>query len=439
MYREFPPVAFLAAFTLLLPLPGHWRARNVATLSIIVWLFISNLAFGIDAIVWADSLSVGPVAMVWCDITTKLMIGSNFSLPAACLCISMHLEKVASVRSTQVTASDKRRRQIFELIMCWGLPCVFMAVHYVVQGHRLDVIESFGCRPPTYYSIPSIFLMNVPPFLLSAASLVYGGLALRHFIRRRASFAAHLSGSNSALTPSRYIRLMFLSIVEMVWSLAVTAYMLYFTSINLPLRPWISWGNVHSDWNRVDTFPTVFIQQHTLTLFYLAWWLIPISTFLFVGVFAFGQEAVDDYKRCGAFVWEKLTFWRGPLASRATRGNIISGSRPSQRTGIELPIYDVKRQPSELTSIGASSPSTSKFKEALDSSYDEHSDAYSACTAGDLSVTPSQDIFTLPPLPSMSSDKALPSASPLSSKQTRPVTYPSFDPAHRALDPFPPV
>jgi hypothetical protein len=67
MHREFPPVAFLAALSLLLPLPWHWRARNVATLSIIAWLFILNIVYGVDAIVWGNNVSI--VIPVWCDIS----------------------------------------------------------------------------------------------------------------------------------------------------------------------------------------------------------------------------------------------------------------------------------------------------------------------------------------------------------------------------------
>lgn len=59
---------------------------------------------------------------------TKLIIGANFALPAAGLCICIHLERVASVRLAQNTVSDKRRRQLFEAGMCIGLPIVFMAL-----------------------------------------------------------------------------------------------------------------------------------------------------------------------------------------------------------------------------------------------------------------------------------------------------------------------
>jgi hypothetical protein len=65
-HYELPIGAFVAAFLVLIPLPWHWRARNVPTLSIIAWLFVSNIILGVNTIIWADSIDI--TAVVWCDI-----------------------------------------------------------------------------------------------------------------------------------------------------------------------------------------------------------------------------------------------------------------------------------------------------------------------------------------------------------------------------------
>lgn len=67
MHAEFPYIAFLAASLVLVPLPWHWRAGNVATLSMIVWLFAVNIIYGVDALIWSRNVEV--VAPVWCDIS----------------------------------------------------------------------------------------------------------------------------------------------------------------------------------------------------------------------------------------------------------------------------------------------------------------------------------------------------------------------------------
>ncbi|KAJ7034227.1 GPCR fungal pheromone mating factor [Mycena alexandri] len=321
MYAELIPLPIIAALSLFLALPWHWRARNVATLAIIFWLFIINMIFAIDAIIWKDSFEIR--AAVWCDITTKLIIGSNFALPAACLCICIHLEQVSSVRLVRSTPADKRRRQIFEALMCFALPLVFMALHYVVQGHRFDIIENYGCRPATYLSVASVLIVWVPPIVIAVACLVFAGLALRHFMVRRITFAAHLDATHSALTTSRYLRLMLVSVFEMIWSLAITIYILWFTVMAVPLRPWTTWADVHSNFSRVDQYPVAFVPQPVLMSFYVSWLFVPLSTLLFVAFFAFGREALDEYTQCVRWVRQRI-FRQKPATSTGFGGIAIT-------------------------------------------------------------------------------------------------------------------
>lgn len=144
MHPELPIGAFLAAILCLVPLPWHWRARNVSTISLIAWLFISNIIYGVDAIIWRDSAVI--LVPVWCDISelycllarirctdgyqsaTKLLVGATIALPACCLCICIQLERIASPRSSSMSATDKTRRRIFDAFMCWGLPIIYMAL-----------------------------------------------------------------------------------------------------------------------------------------------------------------------------------------------------------------------------------------------------------------------------------------------------------------------
>ncbi|KAJ7475474.1 pheromone receptor Rcb2 B43 [Mycena galericulata] len=425
MRSELAPIAFIASASLLLPLPWHWRAGNVATLAIMFWLFVANMIYAIDAVIWSGNVNI--VATVWCDITTKLIIGSNIALPAACLCICIHLEQVASVRLARTSQSDKRRRQIFEALMCFALPVLYMALHYTVQGHRFDIIEDYGCRPTVYFSIPSIFLIWIPPILLSLASLVFGGLALRHFIHRRISFAAHLDASRSALTTSRYLRLMLMSILEMIWSIAVTIYTLWFTTVSIPIRPYTSWADVHSNFSRVDTYPTLFMPELVVTAYYFLWWLVPISTFAFVAMFAFGRDALDEYKRCFRAVRDAV-LRHVPHSASVSKGGLDT------RTAIKLPSYEPKTGVvGSKATVSAStyppSPTASKFREALneldyDSSYSETSSQLGHALSYQGSESPTS---SSPDTPSTTSPQPARSSS-------RPVTYPSFDPLHRSIN-----
>ncbi|TFY75333.1 hypothetical protein EWM64_g8679 [Hericium alpestre] len=310
MYAQLPVASILAALCVLIPMPWHWRARNIATLSIIAWLFISNMIYFVNSIVWADSARV--VIPVWCDIVTKLQMGANIGLPAACLCVCVRLESIAAVRSVTVSRASKQRRMLFDAGMCWGLPVLYMALHYVVQGHRFDIIENFGCRPTVYVSIAAIFIVFIPPLVLSVTTLVFAGLALAHFFRRRMMFAKHLQQSNSGLTTARYFRLMLMAVVEMFWTIVVSALNVYFTTRS-GLRPWTGWGDVHFDFPQIGQFPFVLISMDDRRWTFALWWTLPVSSYIFFLFFGFGEDALREYRKC--MDWVRVHIFRRPTSS----------------------------------------------------------------------------------------------------------------------------
>lgn len=50
MRIQLPILSFLSLPLLLLPLPWHLRARNIATLTIFTALFITNLTHGVNSV-----------------------------------------------------------------------------------------------------------------------------------------------------------------------------------------------------------------------------------------------------------------------------------------------------------------------------------------------------------------------------------------------------
>ncbi|GLB44316.1 putative pheromone A receptor [Lyophyllum shimeji] len=305
MHLELPIAAFTAALLVLVPLPWHWRAKNVPTLSIVAWLFVSNVIYGVNAVVWAGNVRI--VATVWCDIVTKVQIGATMALPASCLCLCIHLERIASIRNVQSSPAQKRRRFLFDLAMCWLIPVIYMALHYVVQGHRFDIVEDFGCRPAIYNSVQSVLLVWVPPLLVATLTCIYAGVSLRHFFVRRVTFARHLQNSNSALTTSRYFRLICMAIVQMFWGLLATIVNVWF-SCRTGLRQWTGWADVHFNFSRIALFPTLFIPPDVLRWTFFTWWVIPISSVLFFVFFSFGEDAMKEYTAC--IQWVARTVFR---------------------------------------------------------------------------------------------------------------------------------
>ncbi|KAL4249737.1 G-protein coupled receptor 4 family protein [Abortiporus biennis] len=294
-----PITSFLAAALVLLPLPGHWRAGNVPTVSIIIWLFAINFIHGLNSIFWAHSIEAK--YLVWCDIVTRIMAAGNIAFPTACFCLCMHLERVASIRAVQTSSHDKKRRMIIDITLCWVVPAIYIALYYIVQGHRFDIIEDLGCRAEEYVSIPQFFIVWFLPIVFSLGTFVFAGLSFTHFFRRRATFARHLSGTSSGLSPSRYFRLMTMAIVLMFWTLFVIGVTCWF-NYRPGLRPWTNWDDVHSNFSRIGQFPNFVIPESTRK-WALFFWFVPfITSILFIAFFAFGKDAMNDYYSVLLFV-----------------------------------------------------------------------------------------------------------------------------------------
>ncbi|EIM84307.1 fungal pheromone STE3G-protein-coupled receptor [Stereum hirsutum FP-91666 SS1] len=177
MRPEIPILSFLSIISLPLPLFYYLRSGNVAMVAHILWLLCLDITYAVDAIVWANN--VDKVATVWCDITTKLMVGWPTALAATCLAFCMRLAMLVS-KADEITPTEAYRRrrhtQYREAALCLGLPLAIMAIHCAFQSRRFAVIEDFGCRPSTFVTSLSILFIWCPPLVLALLTIVYAGL-----------------------------------------------------------------------------------------------------------------------------------------------------------------------------------------------------------------------------------------------------------------------
>ncbi|KAJ7156285.1 pheromone A receptor-domain-containing protein [Mycena filopes] len=289
MHPELAIGAFLASFLVLVPLPWHWRARNTATLSMLAWLWVSNLTYAINSIIWAGSVDI--VVPVWCDIVTKSQIGATAALPACCLSLALQLWRVSHPSNT----TSKRTSAIIDIVLCWGFPALLMILHYTFQGHRFDIIEDIGCRPTTYLSLPAVLMFYVPIALVVVLTFAFSSLAFSAFYQRRRTFTSFLQTKKSSFTARRYVRLMIITTVLALWEAAVIGLIFGITFTGGALRPYTSWADVHFDFSRIDQFPSAFIPRDVLAWTYVAWWTIPISGLSFFCSFGLGEDAAREY------------------------------------------------------------------------------------------------------------------------------------------------
>ncbi|KAJ7661852.1 GPCR fungal pheromone mating factor, partial [Mycena rosella] len=131
----------------------------------------------------------------------RITMGASVGIPAAALCITRHLYQIASVKTVSISQSDKRRATLIDALICVLFPLVYIALQYIVQGHRFNIYEQIGCYPALYNSLPMYLLSAMWLPLLGLVAAVYGVLALRAFLRRRAAYAQLLSASPGLPAP----------------------------------------------------------------------------------------------------------------------------------------------------------------------------------------------------------------------------------------------
>lgn len=189
-HPDYPIWAFLGLVAVLLPATWHWRARNISTLSIIVWLALANLSTFVNTLIWADNYADS--SPIWCDIcersdsheyvmmpdfpASRLFSAITYAMPACSLAQMRKLESVASTRHTTISASARKRRIWEEVIVCIVFPLIMLPVLYIVQGHRYRLTESIGpTAVPLFFSWQGLLIAYGIPLLVAIASLVYAG------------------------------------------------------------------------------------------------------------------------------------------------------------------------------------------------------------------------------------------------------------------------
>nr|AWT57999.1 Pheromone receptor [Lentinula edodes] len=292
----FPIFAFLAFVLSVIPLPWHFQAWNSGTCAFMIWVGCFCLVLFVNSLIWADN-AINSVP-VWCDISSQIIAGAGVGIPASTLCISRRLYRITSTQIVSYTRDDKRRAIYEDIAIAAGLPLLVLILHMIVQPHRFDIFEEYGCSPATYNTLPSYFLFYMWPILIGLVSLVYSSLTLRTFYMRRIQFSLILA-SNNSINPSRYLRLMLLALMDIMCTIPLGIYIIYVDLKGLPLVPWVSWDDTHFDFGRVVLVPAVIWRSNpeNVVAIQLNRWVPVVCAFVFFALFGFAEEAMKNYKR----------------------------------------------------------------------------------------------------------------------------------------------
>ncbi|KAL1664284.1 fungal pheromone STE3G-protein-coupled receptor [Schizophyllum commune] len=304
-YPFFPICAFLGCIGCLIPLPWHLQSMNSGTCFFMFWTSLACLNYGVNAVVWhGNAIDSAPV---WCDISIRIIMGTTVGLPASSLCILRRLYNITKVQAVSVSQSEKRRAVLVDCLICALFPIVFIALQYVVQGHRYNIYEDVGCQPAIYNTLLAYFLSAMWPVVLGTISAVYGALTLLQFYRRRLQFAQFLH-AGSSINASRYLRLMALACTEMLLAIPIGIFGLVLNATTSPIGPWRSWADTHLDYGRVILVPAIVWRNQYMVhvAVELSRWQAPFAAFVFVAFFGFAEEARKHYKTAYEYFAGKL-------------------------------------------------------------------------------------------------------------------------------------
>ncbi|KAF7304158.1 Fungal pheromone STE3G-protein-coupled receptor [Mycena indigotica] len=303
MPSALPAAPFIALILLLLTVPHHWRMRSFPTLAIIVWLSLHNLIEGVSAAVWDGNVDPrGLPAKVYCDITTKLLLGAEVGLPGCCLCLARRLYRIVSGYGELSGAERCLYDRVIDIWLCWGMPILVMALHIIVQGHRFDLIEDIGCQPAIYFSWPSLLILNLTVFLSGILSPVYSActfykLYTRHrTVRVRIQYHSNSAGSKYAMTFESFVRLVIITFLIGTLTTAFVAYVAYSAFSEEGLQPWTSWADVHDGFGNIWQYHLVDFEHEDLVELYLFWWLWPAGSAVFFVFFGLSAEARAEWR-----------------------------------------------------------------------------------------------------------------------------------------------
>ncbi|TFK65312.1 fungal pheromone STE3G-protein-coupled receptor [Pluteus cervinus] len=310
-YPLFPVFACLGFVLCLIPLPWHLQAWNSGTCYFMIWTSLACLNQFVNSVVWANN-ALNP-APWWCEISIRILMGASVAIPASSLCIVRRLYMIAHAQVVSITHAEKRRAVLMDSLLCVLFPLIYIALQSVVQGHRFNVIENIGCYPAVYNTLLTYFISSMWPVVIGFVSAVYCGLALWEFNKRRLQFSQFLN-ANSALTVSRYFRLMALAMVEMMCTTPLAIFVIWLNATTTPIEPWVSWADTHFDYERVEQIPSIIWRGNHLMVisFELTRWAAPFCAITFFCFFGFAQEARRNYI-------ELFKWCRGVLPSRSPK------------------------------------------------------------------------------------------------------------------------
>jgi pheromone a factor receptor len=300
------------------------------------------------------------------------VVGASVGIPAALLVINRRLYKIATRSVTFLTAAEKRRDLYIDLAICTGIPilhivmrtppslvalhsfCLTSFTDVIVEGHRFDIFEGFGCYI-TVYNTPLAFpLVYIWPGAISLVTAVYACVLV---LITSPGFAAHLTlglnvrlfwkssrelegmlGSTKNPNHNRYVRLIALSSVQIFCAVPITMYNLYYNARVLEVFPWISWDDTHFNFSAINQYTADEWRTNPAISngLELNRWFFVSAALVYFAFFGFAEEARKRYRLAYSFASTRLRLpeWSSTRASSSSPNTFASSFGPGIKKGM---------------------------------------------------------------------------------------------------------
>ncbi|KAL1718750.1 pheromone A receptor-domain-containing protein [Schizophyllum commune] len=383
--------AFATFILVLVPLPWHLQAWNSGVCIYIGWVAVGSIILYVDAVVWNGNISDPMPA--WCDFSGRIMVAVPYGLEAATLCIQRRLYHI--VRSSDVSSkTSKRRWVIVDVLIAVVLPCVLMGLQYIVQGHRYDIYENYGCMLNTYMTGPAVLILRGPPIILGVIAGVYCVLLIRIFTQKRRR------ANTGPISRGICLRLIMLSTATLLFTVSLNLYTLIETT-RYGLATWISWDDTHYNFWRVEAYTDeMWRAAPGAGGLEVSRWMFVIAGLVVFAFFGLGEEARKHYRSAIVQFQMQMAITRKAWGEKVTfkltkKPSTISHLRPR-------PTHDEKFLRDDTITISrhieSLAQSTTKTLCASETSMDDHKTVdLSSLRVGLL--TPKFDVDPAKPLP----------------------------------------
>ena len=289
----------------------NWKVpgRPWATLILIGWVFILNLLFFIDSIVWSnDDPSTWWDGKVYCDIDSRIKSSFPIGVPGATIGICRFLAAATDPDPSQRDLKHTQtRRNMVDLFLGVILPLFQMVLKFIVDPKRYYIIGIIGCVGWTDDSWPSVLLYYLWSPTLCVIASGYAGIAidfytnvvifLRNWYIRHKRHNQDWSVGVRGISRVDFFRLVFTVLSVILFYLPLSLYV-FKMDVDVKFHPY-SWSNVHGPlWKYI-------VMEANERAPWSSWIgiLLAMTLFFFVG---FTRNAKVSYERGIEWIYDHL-------------------------------------------------------------------------------------------------------------------------------------